>query len=115
MRTIKFRAWNTDGMVTQPLDGLFGLQRFLGFLHEDAELMQYTGLKDKNGKEIYEGDIVTADNLVCVVEWGSHGWVAKWERPRRGTIDYGKPDLGFRLHEVIGNIYEHKDLMEAEK
>jgi len=66
-RQIKFRAWNTDGMVTQPLAGNFGLHRFLGFLHQDAELMQYTGLKDKNGRgsvELWEGDILGYHQIV---------------------------------------------------
>lgn len=65
MREIKFRAWWTDTMYTvYEIDWTEGKINVLGGGQslrpwvEDCTLMQYTGLKDKNGKEIYEGDIV---------------------------------------------------------
>ncbi|MBO0387012.1 MULTISPECIES: hypothetical protein [Staphylococcus] len=83
------------------------------------KLMQYTGLKDKNGKEIYEGDIL---------KWlGHHGH--GWQATIYGFITYEKEQARFRLNEdnneyyediyriskigeVVGNIYENPELLE---
>lgn len=75
---------------------------------EDIEVMQYTGLKDKNGKEIYEGDILKYDPDVTTalqeVVWNGKGWRV---RNKRGW--YGD---SFETAEVIGNIYENPDLLK---
>lgn len=84
-REIKFRAWDDGNMLQQPIDGCFGLSRFLGFLREDAILMQYTGLKDNNGKDIYDGDIIYqafSDGQACrhLIIWEEEKsrFAAKW-------------------------------------
>ena len=79
-------------------------------------LMQYTGLKDKNGKEIYEGDIVK--NLehghVFSVEWGIEnesyaGWSGVWQGKTFVAPLYNGPLVNC---EIIGNIYENPELLK---
>lgn len=77
-----------------------------------AKLMQYTGLKDKNGKEIYEGDILTLSN------WTSNqyrkGNPITIYKVRIPGIFYEDCDeqIGKRDGEVIGNIYENPELLD---
>lgn len=71
---------------------------------EDLKLMQCTGLKDKNGKLIYEGDIVKEyDEGPCVVEWQNDLYSL--------NCYCGKPWSQLGVIEVIGNIYENPELI----
>lgn len=124
-RVIKFRAyreWATGKgkMEYMPNSRLFqGLES--GLLADNYTLMQYTGLRDKNGKEIYEGDILKWNDNYLEVKWGSVGWVLFSKLFSRFGFPDGKDcdetnTKGYTLNsEVIGNIYENKNLLEDNK
>lgn len=109
-RTIKFRAWDIAEKKMKPLTlvttGGTAAMTYLDGLYEPFKVMQYTGLKDKNGTPIYEGDIVR------YVPWGMVApieQVIKWNDEYRGyRID--NPVPGYE-YEAIGNIYENKELL----
>lgn len=110
-RQIKFRAWDTElnkfiSPCNQPIVG-----GAVGDLKWSLEpdgvpiiFMQFTGLLDKDGKEIYEGDIVAhfTKNRVRAVKRA----VIKWEISRLGFNLTSKP-----IVVVIGNIYENPELL----
>ncbi|MHA1286440.1 MAG: YopX family protein [Candidatus Thorarchaeota archaeon] len=73
---------------------------------------QYTGLKDMNGKEIYEGDILQLngdENARWVVEWDACKFVF---RPIYPGLKYLKPDDWCDVLEIVGNIYDNPELLE---
>ena len=113
MREIKFRAWDGCEMrfMSMEKDGIYkcGSHKYL---------MQYTGLKDKNDKEIYEGDI---NKHGFVVSWsgdmgGGLGMNAGWYLQRDDFESW--VELESRCnengdnHEIIGNIHQNKDLLK---
>ena len=82
-------------------------------VNNDLELMQSTGLFDKNGKEIFEGDIVSIDTdefglLVVKYETGIY-WLTEDEQCVEHLSDY------YKYVSVIGNIYENPELLEVEE
>ena len=117
MREIRFRAWDKKekkmcGWFDYPLysDALSIIVRNNGQDSSDFILMQYTGLHDKQGKEIYEGDIVRnsyscaayTEEMIEVVEYsGLHAGFVPLCLPR---------DLLGGM--VIGNIYENSDILK---
>lgn len=80
---------------------------------EEVELMQYTGLKDKNGKEIYEGDIyhVGDKNIRYLVVWFDSGFEGKQLR----STSYAGLKSWAKDIEILGNIYENPELLEENK
>lgn len=112
MREIKFRAWLKDHMLYQSdntASAMNGLDRFAVLVGSEKgytpEVMQYTGLKDKNGVEICEGDIVRFKN-----EYMESEVAVKW-RPK--SAGWNLDNRYLANTEVIGNIYENPELMEA--
>jgi len=80
---------------------------------ERFDLMQYTGLTDKNGVEIYEGDIVKTTIIEDVLPSGETS-----EYIETKIVEWDKEQAGFAFaedsYEVIGNIYENPELLEKE-
>lgn len=135
MREIKFRAWDIDRKKMISLREFFESDlSALAYASSDGiitgkghvEFMQYTELKDKNGKEIYEGDIVRLsdmDNARKVVVVFNHHQAAFMFREisyYKDTEDFMHASYSSELHpdrvsrEVIGNIYENPELLRGE-
>lgn len=110
MREIKFRAWSKEYNEMYDWGGVqYEIYAHLRDIWTDKgfELMQFTGLHDKNGKEIWEGDIVKADYYGIVeVIWKDGSFILKNKLP---LIEYQY------YVEVIGNIYENRDLLKEIK
>ncbi len=123
MREIKFRAWDerdkymwTVGEMAWLVGGLHINDggSTSGFIKDRFILMQYTGLKSKNGKEIYESDIIKATNklqgfIMCVV-WDDMdaGWRVNYYNGTKAVQDWL---CMYNQVKVIGNIYENPELI----
>lgn len=114
MREIKFRAWIKDKKkMVYGKDATSSAHFTDSFKYRknEVELMQYTGLKDKNGKEIYEGDVIKAESRL---------WQADFKDGCFVGVDFKNVawdelvNIGYGETEVIGNIYENPELLNNE-
>ena len=130
MRGIKFRAWNGNRMLTMAKGGFCDFElsggevyvslNGMGFSEQDYPLVQYTGLKDRDGVEIYEGDIYETPytKLIYIITFnnGFYGGAPAGSTPTEpmwcsdedgesGPLDWVK---------VIGNIYETPELLQQD-
>ena len=121
MREIKFRAWDRISKVMYfSGNSIKAIWETLPKIYDDGNfvLMQYTGLHDKNGKEIYEGDIVK-DNTYGVgkIVWLNQmaGYDIDFGEKKliEDMLDYDKVEEYFKTDtEIIGNIYENPELIK---
>ena len=83
------------------------------YINKNSILMQCTGLKDKNSKLIYEGDIVKIFHVSGTMQGRYFFDAVKWNdlRCRFDTENYGRIDDD-DIYEVIGNIYENPELLK---
>jgi uncharacterized phage protein (TIGR01671 family) len=123
MREIKFRAWYKPKkkMYTLSLESINFETKLLGVYTigegyqqlriSDFELMQYTGLKDKNGKEIYEGDLLDCNGGIGKVVYLNEEAAFRVELNVPHACWFDSLDI-WADEEIIGNIYENPELVE---
>jgi len=119
MRQIKFRAWNGSIMMNRTLHDRNWYSENDKMVRQakpsdvnTLKVMQFTGLQDKNGKDIYEGDIlkITFDfgygdcDVLAEVKWKDNGFYFDSDA---GT-SLGANDVGM----IVGNIHENKELLD---
>lgn len=139
MRKIKFKAW--DKKNNKMIDNIVGIRFYPGGIVVDyqteggfeetecgdVELIQFTGLHDKNGKEIWEGDVVeygttsyggfdtVSVNVMAEIIFAYSRWYTKTIRARPNRMFSNMEGDDFSCSEVIGNIYENPELLKEAK
>lgn len=123
MREIKFRAWdnNNEEMLNDISintdDFTDMLNEYFSYLSDDIEFMQYTTLKDKNGVEIYEGDIIMFEDdedFIYLIEFykGAYGWFNYKGKKFSNFVSFESMTYSDKEHfRVVGNKYQNKDLL----
>ena len=121
----KFRAWDKTYKKMYEVDEIHwncGEFDFIGDAitfkrgADEVELMQSTGLHDKNGKEIFEKDILDYNGRKAIVKW--HGSYASFiyefvDELQNRTTEWQPLYLSYYHFEIIGNVYENPELLEV--
>lgn len=124
-REIKFRAWHKvkNIMVYDNEDDTYGYwdgcrNSNVGMIntilnsqyYKEYKFMQYTGLRDKNGKEIYEGDIAKYENMIGKIMFFNGSFIlSDFEEETEWELGVINEEL-----EIIGNIYDNPELLGGE-
>ena len=115
MREIKFRFWcgsldPSEGVMIECSNDIAGLTE-----KELHRVMQFTGIRDRNDIDVYEGDIVEcANGHIGAIEWMERDCCFNVTRYYSSSDDY--PTMAFmegQPFEVLGNIYENPELLES--
>ena len=106
MKDIKFREWDGERMDYEPRIGLGGTSSINTWFKCGNTVMQYTGLKDKAGKEIYEGDIDQDGGRIFYNES-----IAAFQIDYGGDVDIADMEDVDKWMVVSGNIYESPELL----
>src|SRR5690606_15408897 len=108
MRAVKIRVWDTtDNCMYYDVTNISDVNGYI---------MLWTGLLDKNGREIYEGDLLTDYGKAppLYVEYsekhGAYCFVDKFDPS--GTVYYTPPMIYYEQMEVIGNVFENPELLK---
>lgn len=111
MRDIKYKAWDiknntfSEDFVLAQDNG-----KLIAYTNDSEmrklQLIEYTGLLDKSGKEIYEGDIVDYKGIKDVVKWQEY-----WDDVESSFAGYSFRCINPKYLEVVGNVHEHPELL----
>jgi len=122
-RIIEFRAWNKYNNTMYSMESVeFACNEIWKLrtleLNDEFIVMQYTGLKDKNGTKIFEGDILSNGDYVAQVVFGEFDGLMAWHvlinHKKQWALGSGDI-LGHNPYiEVIGNIYENPELIKGD-
>lgn len=128
-RDIKFRGFDSVNKVMLPVESINFREGYISLNEGDnsvtdtlemIELIRYTGVKDRNGKEIYEGDIVSfyndeeyklkSTNALVIYDSGAF----MLEHKKLGKEYLGEMDIENMCIKIVGNIYDNPELLEGE-
>lgn len=125
-REINFRAWDNankkwlnkddaEDLIIR-LDGSYEINKGWAIIEPDLTIEQYTGLKDKNGKKIYEGDIVKIEAYSRVFQVVYRKWDCSFVYENDEDEEIVHMFSGFpSAYEIIGNIHENPELLGGEE
>ena len=121
----KFRAWLKNDKEIIDVDEIHWFDGELDIIGDyitfvrkadEIELMQSTGLKDKNGKEIFEGDILKSNKYITSVFYERGAYCVKFSRTPNTTVTMNVISFIEKYKtKIIGNIYENPELLEVKE